>query len=421
MNKSINLSTTLLLGSMFGSACVAIFYLGYILRNASSSGFYAIAGFGGLYPIVMMLIANLRERIKKYVLFLNAALAIVGSYFVMLQTPNFMIPDFKLDTLPLYCYFLTVGADFALFEIGVAEVSRRTRDSSLLHIGAGLGLGSVIVAIVVMVGINGWLYMILIVNYIIPIALLVYFLMYPEGKEGETVMFHPQSKDIARMYFVNDTTKGLKLMFYTIITCFGCIATVGVNGMAIPETDIYNAGFTFWIMAAVGSVAAVMIARYFLARIHAMESTVEKERKSQFPWLGFAIFQSLLLLDTTILELYVPGFHLSMISYIRSGFVFGFNIGAYFTVIAVQHPPKSNYAYYMTLSFFVIFSIAAGDYLKIVVSDMNTFGQVAQYAMYIMAALLLMIALLVLAQVITIVRKRNRNIVAPVEVPAQSV
>lgn len=416
--KLINLSTILLLGSMFGSACVAVFYIGYILKNVGM-WYYSIAIFDGLYPILMMFIANLSERIKKFVLFLNAALAIVASYFLMLGTPNFLIPDFQLDTLPLYCYFLTVGADFTLFEIGVAEVSRRAREGSMLNIGASFGLGSIIIAIVIIVGINGWLYMIMIVNYIIPVALLVYFLLYPEGKDGEVEMFRPQSRTVVGKYFVNDTTKGLKLMLYTIITCFGCIATVGVNGMALQVSEIYYAGFYFWIMVAVGSGIAAILARYFLAKIHSMENTAEKERKSQTPWLGFVIIQCFLLLDITVLEFFVPGFHLSMYSWIRSGLVLGFNIGVYFSVIAVQHPPRSNYAYYMTLAFFVIFSIAAGNYLKVLVQDMNTFGKVAGYALYIMGVLVLIFALLVLAQVITIIKKRR--IITPVQVPVQSV
>jgi hypothetical protein len=260
--------------------------------------------------------------------------------------------------------------------------------------------------------------MIMIVNYLIPVALLVYFLLYPEGKDGETEMFRPQSRAVVGKYFVHDTTKGLKLMLYTIITCFGCIATVGVNGMALPESDIYNAGFDFWIMAAVGSGIAAILVRYFLTKIHDMESTVEKEQKSQAPWLGFVIVQCFLLLDITMLEFFVPGFHLSIYSWIRSGLVLGFNIGVYFSVIVVQHPPRSNYAYYMTLAFFIIFSIAAGNYLKVLVSDMHTFVKVAGYVLYIMGALVLIFALLVLAQVITIIKKRK--ITTQLEVPAQS-
>nr|MDO8110701.1 hypothetical protein [Candidatus Sigynarchaeota archaeon] len=416
--KLTTIGITTLLACTFGCAGSLLFYVGFILKRIDSSGYYGLVGFGLLFPIIMMLVANLKERVKKYVLFINAALAIIGSYFVILGAPNFTVPDFRLDTVPLYMYYLTLGAHFTLFEIGIAEVLRQARETGFLWLGAGLGVGSVIVALVIMSGVNGWLYMIMVINYIIPSAMLVYFLVYPEGAAGEKTMFTPQSREVVGKFLVRDgNAKGWKLTLYTIIVAFGSIATLGINSMTMPRADYFSISWLFWLLTGAGAFVAALVAKVLFQKIHGMESCTEKDRKAQLPWMLIAIAQSVGLLAVTLLEIYAPGYHLSILAHIFDGLVFGFNLGAYFAILAVQHPPKSNYAYYMTLGFFIIFSLAAANYLKTVVNDMN---DITDYALYILGALVIVVALLVIMQLITI-KQKGRAPAKPTQVATQAV
>jgi MFS family permease len=403
MNRQ-NLGTALLLGCTFGSAGAASYYLGQVLLHVESEELYALLGFGALYPLLMLILANLSERVKKVVMYITATLAIVGSYVLMLSSPN-TIPVLKLDTVSAIMYFMTVGAYMSLFTMGASEVLRRSRDAGFLWLGVGLAIGCAIVGIVVWASIFGWLYMIMVVNYIIPVAMLLYFLLYPEGTEGETVMRRPQTKEVMAQFVVRDTWKGFKIAMYTLLVGVGVIATVGVNGLAMPQEDYFTAAPVFWSLAAAGSFAAAVVAKLVLGKIIGMPSGARKARSSNIAWLILACAQSIALICLALAEFFVPGFHLSVASDVVGGLVLGFNIGLYLAVLSVQHPPRSNYAFYMFNSFFIVFAMAVSSYLRSINVDIDQFyDEIAGYVLYIIAALSLVLVLLVVNQIITIVK-----------------
>ncbi|MBN2150846.1 MAG: hypothetical protein JW839_05360, partial [Candidatus Lokiarchaeota archaeon] len=221
MNR-INLGTSILLGCSFASGVISSYYIGQVLLHIDTEQIYWLVGFGALYPLLMLIIANLNETVKKVVVFASAALAIVGSYVLMLGSPN-TVPVLKLDEVPVIMYFATVGAHMSLFIMGSAEVLRRAREMDYLWLGLGMAIGCAAVGVVVWTSIFGWLYMIMVVNYVVPVAVLVYFLFYPEGKEGENTMRRPQTKDVVGQFVVHDTWKGGKIAFYTVLVSVGVI------------------------------------------------------------------------------------------------------------------------------------------------------------------------------------------------------
>jgi MFS family permease len=413
MNRQ-NLGTMLLFGFTFGSAGAASYYIGQVLSHIETEEIYWLAGFGVLYPLLMLILANLSERVKKIVMYITATLAIVGSYVLMLSSPN-TIPVLKLDTVAAVMYFMTVGAYMSLFTMGASEVLRRSRDAGFLWLGAGLAIGCVTIGIVVWASIYGWLYMIMVVNYVIPVAMLLYFLMYPEGTEGETVMRRPQSKEVVAQFVVSDTWKGFKIAMYTLLVGVGVIATVGVNGLAMPQEDYYMAAPVFWSLAAAGAFGASVIAWFVLGKVIKMTSGAAKARASNIVWLVLACAQAGSLVSLTSAEFFVPGFHLTAGSDVIGGLVLGLNVGLYLAVLSDQHPPRSNYAFYMFNTYFIVFALVVSSYLRSINVDIDEFyNTVAEYVLYIIAALALVLVLLVVNQIITIVKTSKAARDAPV-------
>ncbi len=406
MNR-INLGTSLLLGCTFASACISSYYLGQVMTHIEDEEIYALVGFAILYPLVMLILANLNESIKKLMVFISAALAIVGSYVLMLGSPN-TVPVLKLDTIPAIMYFMTCGAHISLFIMGASEVLRRSREMGFLWLGFGMAIGCATVGAVVWTSIFGWLYMIMVVNYIVPVAILVYFLLYPEGEEGETTMRRPQTKDVVRQFVVPDTWKGFKIAMYALLSALAPIACIGVGGLAMPQEDYFTTAPWFWSLAAAGAVAAAVVAKLVFGKIIGMPSGAEKARASNVVWLVLACAQGASLFLVTVLEFYVPGYHLSFPSVLVGGIVFGFNVVAYMAVLSVQHPPRSNYAFYMFNTFFVLFGIAVSSYLRTINVDLAEFYALAleeDYILYIIAAFSLALVLLVVNQIVTIAKK----------------
>lgn len=406
MNRQ-NLGTSLLLGFMFGSAGAASYYIGQVLSHIETedvSEIYGLITFAALYPLVMLILANLSERVKKVMLFITAALAIVGSYFLMLSSPN-TVPVLKLDTVSALMYFMTVGAHMSLFTMGASEVLRRSRDAGFLWLGTGLAIGCVTIGVLVWASIYGWLYMIMVVNYVVPVAILVYFLLYPEGTEGEVTMRRPQTKEVVAQFVVPDTWKGFKIAMYTVLVCVAVIATAAVNSLAMPQADYFTTAPIFWCLAAAGAFAATVIAKLVLGKIIGMPSGASKARASNIAWLVLVCAQTAATVGLTLAEFYAPGFHLSDGSHMIGGFLLGINVGLYLAVLSVQHPPRSNYAFYMFTTYFIIFAIVTSSYVRSISLDLHGFYDIAEYVLYVIAAVGLVLALLVVNLIITIARK----------------
>ncbi|NMC04812.1 MAG: hypothetical protein GYA24_06355 [Candidatus Lokiarchaeota archaeon] len=402
MNR-MNLGSSLLLGCTFGSAGISSYYLGQVLLRISTNEIYYLLGFAVFYPLLMLILANVNERVKKLMIFISAALAIVGSYILMLGSPN-TVPVLQLDPVPAAMYFMTVGAHLSLFTMGAAEVLRRARESGFLWLGAAIAMGCAAIGIVVVTSMMGWLYMIMIVNYIVPVAILVYFLLYPEGAEGEVAARRPQTKEVVKEFHVTDTWKGFKIAMYALLVGIGIIATTGVNGLAMPHEDYYTAAPLFWLLAAAGATGSAMVAKVTLGKVIGMPGGPRKAWLSNLWWLVLACVQAGSLIGLALAEFYVPGFHLSIASHVVGGAVLGFNACMYLAILAVQHPPRSNYAFYMFTAFFVIFGMAVGSYLRSLDVDLPEFYEYAEYALYIIGGMGLVLALLVVNQAITIAK-----------------
>jgi len=377
-----------------------------VLTHLDSEEIYGLVGFCVGFPLLALILANVNETIKKIMIFASAAMAIVGSYILMLGSPN-TVPVLKLDTIPVLMYFMALAGHMSLFTMGSAEVLRRAREMDYLWLGVGMAIGCSSVGIVVWTSIFGWLYMIMIINYIVPVAILVYFLFYPEGKEGEMIMRRPQTKEVVRQFVVPDTWKGGKITFYTLIAAFSALATAGVGGMAMPHEDYFTSAPWFWSFAAAGAMAAAVVAKLSLGKIIGMPTGIKKEFKSNIAWLVLGCVQGASVILLVTVEFYVPGYHLSFASGLIGGAILGFNVVAYMAVLSVQHPPRSNYAFYMFNTYFIMFAIALASYMRAINVDITEFYALAteeDYILYILGGLAIVLALLVVNQVITIAK-----------------
>jgi len=284
-------------------------------------------------------------------------------------------------------------------------VLRRARETGFLWLGAGLAIGFAMIGLIVITSMLGWLYMLMVTNYIIPTVMLLYFLAYPEGKEGETTMRIPQSKTVVREFHVADTWKGFKLAMYAVIVNGGIVAIVGVNGLVLAQEDHFTAAPIFWSLAAVGAIIAAIIAKIVLGKIIGLPAGSKKIFTSNLAWLVLACIQAALLFCVAMLEFFKPDFHMSIASHVIGGAVVGFDVGIYLAVLSVQHPPRSNYAFYMFATYFVVLGMALGSFIRAQGASLSQFYDLTQYVYYVIAAMAIVVVLLVVNQVITLVKK----------------
>ena len=404
----ILLVSSVLLGFSLASTFLLTFYFGFIAKRISDEGYIPLALFGLIIPFLIILVANINELIKKIVLLASAALSITGSYFILLLVPNFILPDFQLDDLSLYMYFLTVGSSFILTMISFAEVARLAREEkSSLFMGISFLLSGLITGLVLFFTASaGWLYPMMIINYFVPTGILIYFWFYPEGKDGERSLRNIQTPETIAKYQISDTTKGLKLTFTTIIACFGIIGCIGVNGMGLTNEQLYTENWIFWIMAGVGGFLISIIAKFTVFRTTKKEASTSKTIKSQVQWILFIIIIALSVVLVYVVDYLIPGLHATIYSHVIDGILLGVIIASFLGIVIMQHPPRSTYAYYMMMMFFLVFSVAVGNYLKTLVGP-DDFAEYGEYVLYIIAAGLILLILTIIAQAVTINKKRK--------------
>ncbi len=409
MKKTTFISLSVLLGAMLASLFIFTHYFGYLAQRIDDEGYIAL-GIGVLMPALLILVINLNERVKKIVLFACCVLFVIGSYVVMLGNPNFPIPDFSMDLTSTYFFFLSTGGLICAVQIAAADLVRAVHESkSWVYFALAMGLGGFVTFTALFLAPLGWLFLIMVVDYVLPAALLVYFLFYPDGVEGEASMKALHAPSTSKAYSIHDTTKGLKLALYTILTCFAIIATLGLNGMALePSETIYN-GSWMWLGFAIGGVAIIFIAKMFAKDVFVTVDAPDRKPVSQLAWIMTEVIQLGLSVFVAIAVLYVPGFHGTILAYILAGIAVGFNIGAFFTIIAQQHPPKSVYAYLSLLTFFLVFTVVATNYLKTLISDYDGLLDIAEYIMYVLGALVIILVVLIIAQAVTISKTRAKG------------
>ena len=407
IKKAYQLGTTLLFSFAFSSFLISIFYFGWPVENMDENGYYGLAGLCMLLPIVMLIIANLNEKAKKIVLFAVAAAGIVASYFVLVGVPNYLIPTFAMDDVTLYMYFLMIGANITTLMISAAEMLRSARGakSQGMMMAAALAIAGGIVAIVIVIGGNGWLYSIMLNNYIIPVGLLVYFLWYPEELEAD--LHELQEPGKIRSVFVQDNTKGLKMTIYTVLTCLNLLLVIAINGLGIPREDFYELNWIFWLMVGIGSAALALVTWLLNGKALNEEKTAGVQKLLQIKWILLLVVQNIAFLIYMMLEFFVPGFHTSIYSHLVGGLVLGVNIGIFLVIVLIQHPPKSMFAYIMWLVLFVAVSMTLGSYVKVMGTNFSDLVDeiVDNYLVYVIGAYVLLLSLLIVSQVVTIVKK----------------
>lgn len=391
-------------GASLGSVLVTTFPFGFFLKHLGTDGYIGIALFGLVVPLGLILVANVSEQAKKIVLFSCTVLAVFGSYYTMLAAPNYLFPEFQLDVAGTYMFFLALGMQFTIFMIAAAELGRLAReDGKGWYLGAGAALAGGLAAASLLTGPQGWLYPVMIVNYILPSGMLLYFLFVPVASEARA----PQLPGTIAPLHVKDTTRGLKLALFTILACLSIIVSIGIQGLALPRPDFFSVGWSFWLCAGAGGFIAAMVARFTLLPHLAEPASPAKKHRLQASWILVTLIQFGLIASAASMEFFVDGFHASIASHVVNGLVLGFSIVMLLAVWISQHPPRSLYAFLMFVAFFIAFSAAVGSYVKALDVDLASFLSYGEYAIYVIAALALGTGVLVAAQAITLVKSKR--------------
>jgi hypothetical protein len=408
MKQLVHIGISLFMGTAFATVLLLTYYAGFQVTRLDATTNYLVAGgFAILMPILLVFIANLKEIVKKIVLFAATAATVESSYYVMLTAPNFVIPDFTLDPVAQIFYFIAVGSAITVCMIAISETVRLSRDTKYFgaYLGGGFGLGALITGITLLFGNLGWLYLVMIPNYALPAGLLIYFLVYPVGRDGEKAMFALHSPETIAKYYVHDMAKGTKLALFTLVTAVSIVAMVGINGLALPQQDWYTEEWIFYACAAIAAFLLSGLAWHNSVKIAMLNCSATKELASQIPWLFITIVEGVAVLVVITLEFFLPPFHGSVASMIVDGAVFGTLFGLFFIVVAMQHPPKSLYMESMFLSYFILFSLVLGSFLKI--QSISTLSTAEIYVMYVLVIAFVLLGILASLQLITMGKRLN--------------
>jgi hypothetical protein len=412
MKRLVHIGISLFMGTAFASVLLLTYYAGFqVSRLSGTVSYVSGAGFAILMPILLVFVANLKEIVKKIVVFAATAATVGSSYYVMLTTPNFVIPDFTLDSVAQVFFFVALGSAITVCMIAISETVRLSRDTKFYgaYLGSGFGLGALITSVALVFGGLGWLYLVMVTNYALPAGLLAYFLVYPTGKDGEKAMHALHAPETIVMYYVHDTSKGWKLALFTLVTAVSIVAMTGINGLALPQQDWYSEEWIFYIFAAISAFLVSGLAWHNSVRIAMLHKSAEKELASQVPWLFITIVEGVLVLTVVILEFFANGFHGSVGSMILDGVVFGILFGCFYVIVAIQHPPKSLYMESMFLSYFILFSLVLGSFLKVL--GLSSLAAAQTYVMYVLIIAFVLLGFLAVLQLITMGKRLHLPVV----------
>ncbi|MHA1700575.1 MAG: hypothetical protein ACTSWN_17185 [Promethearchaeota archaeon] len=409
IEKQHLVGVTILFSGSLANLIISSFYLGWVLSKIQDEDYIIALLLGLVAPAAVIVVANLGEKIKKIVLFAYGCANIISNYFVLMGGPNFPVPNISLDDTTKAMYFLSIGASAGIFMIALSDISRLTLNlKAHWHVMfAGLGIAGFASALIIYFGTRGWLYPVMLSNYLIPISLMIYYVFYPGSLES--ILIGIQDPKILTNLRVKDKTKGMKLTFFTIYTFILLFLIITMNNVLQSATNLIEVGWIFWLFIGIGgAIASVFIWKVINAQF-TRDASVEKELFIEKHWLGFTVIQSAMIFVVFSLEFFLVGYHDSIASHIIDGAIFGSIIAIFIYVVALQHPPRSLRAYFLFFGYFLAITIILSNVMKAVNLGVENMTGILEYAYYIVAIILLILILLVISQIITIARKSGKR------------
>ncbi|MHA1792250.1 MAG: hypothetical protein ACTSVI_06360 [Promethearchaeota archaeon] len=390
--------------------------LGFIIQKLSNDDYIYLLLLCVGYPLAMSLVSQFNKKVVELLLFSCAIIAIASNYFILMDSPNYIIPTFSMNSLTLVMFFLFIGSCTSVFVIGTSMTMEKLNDAKgfELHFSASVAIGFTIGGLLTTLGSFGWLYPLMMINYVLPASILVYFLLLSKdaGHKKETRKSKEDvTKDsivVLKVPSLKDNTKGLKLTFFIILAGLLLFLVIGINGVGTPNEDFYQKHWIFWIGTGGGFILFMSL---FWKTLNVGELgknadiTIKIEKDAQVKFLILASMITIAAFASIILNLYATGYHGSLAGYILDGMMNGVILSCTIIVLVMMQPPKAKRPFLAMMMFFIVFAMFLGCYLKTTTDNFTEVLALSEYFPYVFGILIIVFVLLLIPILITIAKK----------------
>ncbi|MHA1733939.1 MAG: hypothetical protein ACTSU5_18510 [Promethearchaeota archaeon] len=339
-------TASLWVAGVLGVFTVAL-HAGSMMRYKGDAAYIVVPVLALAFPIFLLLLASRGWLAERVVLLACGLVFTIGSYFVVASTPNYVVPsNLVSSTAALWGFFSVVGATVAVFTLACTRASVALgRDPSYAgKLAVGTLVAGALSAAVLVPGLDGFLYSLVLANYAYPAFLGVYFYLSrrdPSRVPPEVHAFGvPESWARASL---GVRLKSAKLFVHLLVVSASVAVALAINGVELSGLHYYEQGWLFYCALGLGGVAGGV----------AWRDDPGKVGRLEVAWVRLFTVQVCLLGGAVALEAYLPGFHDSLPAHAVDGFAVGFALTSLVRLVAALHPPK-RVGPYLALAFFFL-------------------------------------------------------------------
>jgi hypothetical protein len=398
MNRALyTTSTALVAGLAAASFLLTTFNTGWIIREINSSHVVPLLFFGLLVPLLVTIIANVNEHARRITLISMVLLFEACCYVVITTMPNAgMNTSFIFDLPAISWYSLMIGSGLAVFMISIAELGRVARGTPAWHVlpCVSIAIAGLLVSASLGLGPTGWLHNVLLAMILQPASLIVNILCAPGRADplfNELVLLHQPATLLPAN--VNATTKGGFMTLYMLAIGVHILSLVGLNGIGLDVSFFTTNNVVFYGSIGLGAVAGACMTAPSARRLLLTQFTPTKMRAARVFFQGAMLLQFASWLLAVTLDLFLLGYHGSILAQVFGGSVLGFNVFLYLAVVLLFHPPRSVIAYLMQATFCIGLTTIMGQALKAMALGSAGFESVQDYFPWVLLIDLVLISI----------------------------
>ncbi|MHA1681472.1 MAG: hypothetical protein ACTSUE_10710 [Promethearchaeota archaeon] len=404
MDKKISLCISILFGVSISSFFSITFHVGWMFRDLDGAEIISLFLLGIALPFGLILVSGISEFFKNIVLISAVVLFVIASYFLLLESPNGLIPtNMSLSRTTMMMFFMTIGMATCMVGLSIAEMARLSRDGGGwgLFLLVSTAITGALAAFYVSSMSLGWLYDYLLPMIFLPGAVLLYFAFYND-RAYQRFKEITSNKVLAECS-IKDKMKGAKIALVSIISMLNMGIIIGVNGLNLPAADYSAINWIFYLLAGAGGIVGFLIGHLFTSKIAPVNSSRRKAILSQEYIFLFLFLQSAIVSIFIFLELSIPGYHGSILAQVLDGFMFGVVFLLFFHFSIQQHPPRAHQLFHALLFFLGFVLLVVMNFVKGIPMKEGEFEDIAKnYLIYIVIIELVLFSVPIILTTITI-------------------
>ena len=420
MKNSHAVGSVIFLACTLASFFSLVFHVGWIFRSIDLETAIFLIVIDVITPVILLIVVSIDEKVKLFIIISCTVIFVVTSYIVLFVAPNFILPEnLLLGIDSIGYYFTSLACIMVLCCIGLMEVSKWAIEgySNIIWLVVAIAIAGVLTAAIIFLTQGGWLWVYLVPSIIVPMSTGAYYFLYPPDDHVELNLI--VKKVHLKPTFIKDTSKGLKITFFSILAFLNAGLILGINGIDLETGSYALENWIFYASMGIGSVSFLVVGK-LMSLIDFQKG--QRKIRGQLSWLAATIIIGISPLAIFWLQVFQTNYHGSVLSHIIDGTVIGLLLGTYLKIIITQHPPKSFNLFVSVLSFIFLFLLVLGNYIKgipVVVGEFNKTGELIFPIVTLLN--LILVGVLSILLVITIIKERKKNVNRLVKNPQDGV